>query len=27
MDEMTTSPSVMTNINVNSPRKLDDSMA
>ncbi len=27
MEEMKTNPSVMTNINVNSPRKLDDSMA
>ena len=27
MEEMKTRPSVMTNINVNSPRKLDDSMA
>ena len=27
MQEMKTNPSVMTNINVNSPRKLDDSMA
>ncbi len=27
LDEMKTNPSVMTNINVNSPRKLDDSMA
>jgi len=27
MEEMKTNPSVMTNVNVNSPRKLDDSMA
>ena len=27
MDEMKTNPSVMTNININSPRKLDDAMA
>ena len=27
MDEMVSNPTVMTNINVNSPRKLDDSMA